>query len=868
MKDIFFKVLELSLSGSILIGAVLLLRLILRKAPRWILCLLWLLAGLRLILPFEIPSPYSVQPEFDTVISTALPQQSPSFDSVPPEPAETLPPQSQDQAVTMPAQPQKTPLRLTDILPWVWLAGAVGLLGYSFLSSLRLKRRIRESVILQEGIWICPNMDTAFVLGLIRPQIYLPVGLSVEERELIVSHELTHISRLDHWTKLLFFGVLAVHWFNPLVWLAYGLLCRDMEMACDEKVIRHMDPSQRKAYSAALLRCGTPTVRIAACPVAFGEVSIKQRIKGVLNYRKPRFWIVLGAVLAVVIVTLCFLTSPSADDPSLPSVDTVLETISQRETLITVRYRVNVNGTQGIYKLDAADAAEILESVRWRGLLRERKTGYQGYITLMLPEDCSLRIYDNRNASVIRGEKMKHYRLSRDIFPELCALLTPADEDDVISGGAESLLDWGISMTLDNISAIGGRLILQQDGTPLRGELWFGSDFHLETLTADGWKSVDLITEYAIFTTEAYGLDIGGNHINLLNWSHLYGSLEAGIYRVGKTISLSQDTNPSLSKTFYAQFTVTEEMAPATPTVSSLEEQITAQEGILRCRQAMTQAKNSESLWLYITRHDGVNGSSNVYCWRLSDWMFQYQDPNLDYDTVKWLYYDGVQYLYDEVTDEAGNVLASYRWQIDSHPGSHTFQLPYPFDLDWNSIELEFRESRLSEGKRYVTLYFPDYLDTFVFCFDENGVLKNFELWEDDGKREYSYTLDFNRAYDELWMQYQLARNEVDLLTERNDLFYEELFTRKSDGAYATRHTYELFTELYRAPEEFVRQLYRVYTKDPEAAERVFSLMNNEVDFYAPGRFLETVAELRKNPNVNQQIVERLAQCYPYEDQP
>lgn len=869
MKAVFLKVLELSLSGSILIAAVLFARLLLRKAPRWTLCLLWLLVGLRLALPFEIRSHTSVQPEFDTVISTVVPQQSPSVSSVPPELMETMPPQYTGQTVTIPAQPQQAPVQPMDILPWVWILGISGMLGCSFLSFLRLKRRVRESVIVQEGIWICTNADTAFVLGLFKPQIYLPAGLNSEERELVISHERTHISRLDHWTKVLFFVVLSVHWFNPLVWLSYGLLCRDMEMACDEKVIRHMDTTQRKAYSAALLRCGAPAVRIAACPVAFGEISIKQRIKGVLNYRKPGFWIVAAVALALVIVILCFLTSPAPEDPALLNADTALETISQRDTLVTFRYWVSTKGHMGVFKLDASAASKILESVRWRGLLREHKDYYQSYVTLKLQENYSLRIYDNRNAAVIYGENIKYYRLSRDIYPELCELLAPADLDDVRSSESEYMPEWGISMTLDNISPTGARLTLRQDGTPLSGDIWFGSEFWLEALTEDGWTRIQYLTDFAIFTAEAYSLGIGGTHTTHLNWDHLYGSLSAGTYCLGKTLSLEQDTNASVSKTFYVEFTVTEESAqPTDPTSSSFGGPAAKEELIRQCRDAMAQAQNSFSLWLYATRIDGNNSNSNVYSRYGSDWMFEYRDPDQDYDTVKWLCYDGVQYLYDEVTDEAGNVLAPYRWQIDPNPDSHTFALPYPFDLDWYDIELEFRESQLSNSMRYVTLYCPDRLETFVFCFYQNRVLQNFEVLNDSGKREYICALDFNRALDELGMQYRLARNEIDLRTSRDDAFYEELFTRKTDGIYTTRLCYELFVALYQNPEEFVQQLYRVHTKDPEAVENVFSLMSNEVEFSAPGRFLETIAQLRQNPNVNQQIVERLAACYPYDDNP
>ena len=307
MDAIFERLVQISLSGSILVLAVLLLRLILKKAPRRTVCLLWMLAVFRLLVPLQIESEWSLQPEPVTIIP---PKQTESFDSGTVHTA--VPPENWEDPVEYPLrQPQETPKQTEpmDILPWIWLAGAVLLAAHGAVSYLRLKRRVRSAVILEEGVWVCPGLDTAFVLGFFRPQIYLPL-LSVEERELVLLHERQHIRRLDPWWKLLAYAAVTVHWFNPLAWVTYVLMCRDMELACDQETVKDMDNARRKAYSEALLNCAARRSGIAACPVAFGEISVKERIRMVLNYKKPGFWVTLFALIAAAAVGFFLMTSP------------------------------------------------------------------------------------------------------------------------------------------------------------------------------------------------------------------------------------------------------------------------------------------------------------------------------------------------------------------------------------------------------------------------------------------------------------------------------------------------------------------------------------------------------------------------------
>ena len=320
MDKLFIEVLNLSIAGSWMILAVLLLRLILKRAPKAMVCALWLLVGLRLLLPFSVESALSLIPSRQTVSAAIV------------EPG-TLPPVSVGGIQVLPTQdggyngPSQVdvidsglpaldralnpvinesfapemgdsvdPLQLlTAVSGWVWLLGCMGILGYGALSFLRLKLRLRESVLAGPGVREGAMVDSPFVLGIFRPVIYLPLGLSERDREMVLSHERAHLKRRDNWVKPLAFVLLALHWFNPLVWVAYVLLCRDIEAACDERVLRDMSREERRAYSAALLNCSVRPRMISACPLAFGELSVKGRIKSVLNYRKPGFWISLAA---------------------------------------------------------------------------------------------------------------------------------------------------------------------------------------------------------------------------------------------------------------------------------------------------------------------------------------------------------------------------------------------------------------------------------------------------------------------------------------------------------------------------------------------------------------------------------------------
>ena len=284
-------VLTTSFHGSIVILAVLILRLVLRKAPKKFICLLWVLAGIRLLLPIPIESAYSLQPK----------------------------------GIQIPI-----PANLRTVLMILWITLAIVISAYSIGSYIHLRRKVFDAVKIPGG-WESDRIETAFVLGFIKPKIYIPTGMSPEIRKQILAHERTHLEKGDHWIKMIGFIALAVHWFNPLVWVSYILLCKDIEMACDERVVQFMELKERKAYSSALLRCSTTKAHYAACPVAFGEISVKYRIKSILNYRKPSFWISLLAIIAFVFVGVCLMTSPQTTVEVPVDADVPLREISQQD---------------------------------------------------------------------------------------------------------------------------------------------------------------------------------------------------------------------------------------------------------------------------------------------------------------------------------------------------------------------------------------------------------------------------------------------------------------------------------------------------------------------------------------------------------
>ena len=374
MNEFFLKIINMSISASWLIFAVLILRLVLKKAPKWVNVLLWGIVAIRLICPFSFESALSLIPSAETFPKKII--SGPSFDVQ----SGITPVDNRIndylgdryfEGVTVPANNGNT---IMTILTIVWTIGILLLVAYTVISYWRLHREIDTAVRYKDNIFQSENVSSPFVLGLIKPRIYLPFKLDGQDMEHVVAHEQAHIRRKDHWWKPLGFLLLTIHWFNPLMWLAYVLLCRDIELACDEKVIKGLSNEQRADYTQALVACSVNHRMIAACPLTFGEVGVKERVKSVMNYKKPAFWVIIIAVIVCVGVADCFLTNPKQDRYTLRI---VVPAGSQEEFVYTDEEVSTVRNSIKIWSGDGLGDTEVL-------LFPVNKTAETGYTATYL----------------------------------------------------------------------------------------------------------------------------------------------------------------------------------------------------------------------------------------------------------------------------------------------------------------------------------------------------------------------------------------------------------------------------------------------------------------------------------------------------
>ncbi len=313
MSELFLHIVNMSISAGYIVLAVLLLRLLLKKAPKWIAVVLWGIVAVRLVCPFSIESVLSLIPSAETFSPDIMTENVPSINTGIPIINNTFNPVIGESLAPAPGDSANPLQIIVPILAAIWLLGIAAMLIYTIVSYIRLVRQIGTAVLYKENIYQSENVISPFVLGLIKPRIYLPFDMNDDAMTHVIAHEQAHISRRDHLWKPLGFLLLTLHWFNPLMWLAYIMLCRDIELACDEKVIKELDQNVRADYSQALLNCSVNRGMIAACPLAFGEVGVKERVKTVLSYKKPAFWIIVLAIIAAIVVAVCFLTDPKSE---------------------------------------------------------------------------------------------------------------------------------------------------------------------------------------------------------------------------------------------------------------------------------------------------------------------------------------------------------------------------------------------------------------------------------------------------------------------------------------------------------------------------------------------------------------------------
>ena len=407
MSELFLEIVNRSIAASWIVIAVLILRFCLKKAPKWVNVLLWGIVAVRLIFPFSIESALSLIPSAETVSPSIMMETAPSVQTGVPALDQVINPVIDHSLAPAPGA-SANPLQIwIPVLTVIWLWGVAALFLYSAVSYRRLRRRVCEAVILRDNIYQSENVCSPFVLGIIRPKIYLPYHMDKREMDHVIAHEQTHIRRRDHWWKPLGFLLLTVHWFNPLLWLGYILLCRDIELACDEKVIREMGSEQRADYTHALVSCSVSRRSIAACPLAFGEVGIKERVKSVMNYKKPAFWIILASALICAAAAVCFLTNPKTEQ-SLPSGGD------------------NVSDMGPAQAEKWFDYLENPEEMNWDGRLEIALPEYPGVTFRWYPEKMEA-VTENEITPLYTGMPIWNTYfcdLTGDGLPELCSTIT------------------------------------------------------------------------------------------------------------------------------------------------------------------------------------------------------------------------------------------------------------------------------------------------------------------------------------------------------------------------------------------------------------------------------------------------------------
>lgn len=440
MSAWFLKLLNMSAAGSVLILAVVVLRALLRKAPRWLLCAMWALAAIRLVCPFSLSSPLSAFRAAPSIVSEsgevevfrpAGGSEKPllAVDTVqierPRTDAETI----REIPGTSYAVTQRSRDAYLPPLVQAYLLGLAAMLLYTVISTLLLRKRVSASLRRRGNVRVCDELASPFILGIVRPVIYLPSSLSEEERRYVLAHERAHLRRWDQVWKPLGFLILSVHWFNPFCWLAYVLLGRDIELACDERVIRELGRTERAAYSQTLLNCSAHRI-LAACPVAFGETDVKTRVKAVLNYKKPAFRIVLAAVLGCVVLILCFAAKPMPGEPDLSFLNykNAIPLIGQNDTAPYANlYPADSDGVQpGV--ADSRALVQLLESAKWtKRRAPSSSPEPRGFIEFMIEDDYRIIVYQSeRLAAVCFGNDIRYYRTAAGDYEAALAAFIPA----------------------------------------------------------------------------------------------------------------------------------------------------------------------------------------------------------------------------------------------------------------------------------------------------------------------------------------------------------------------------------------------------------------------------------------------------------
>ena len=544
MTDLFLKVLNTSFSAVWLVLGILLARLVLKKAPRSLVCGLWALVALRLIFG-GIEAPFSLVPSAEIIPPESLFEQAPAIYSGLPVIDQAVNPVYSESLRPMPGA-SVNPLQVwLAVFANIWLLGMAVMALWAALSWLRVRRQVRESVP-EDGVYLCDRISSPFLFGLIRPKIYLPSCLEGDARSHVIAHEKAHLARRDHWWKPLGFLLLTVNWFNPVMWLAYTLLCRDIELACDERVVRRLPAEEKKAYSSALLQCSLPRRAIAACPLAFGEVGVKQRVRSVLNYRKPTFWVIVTAAVLIGILAVCLLTDPVAETPETeetthtephqdPEADEPNLGISLRLEQITPESATLVctqDGTPWHEIITGAPwSLQALRDGVWVDLMLEDSFWTAEAYPIPIGESRSFQLDWSRDVGTLEPG---FYRIAKTFSGYAQVTLHQSASESVTRTcyAVFEINPLGIHLDVTDVTPGGATLVCTQDGTPWR-EITTGSEWTLEQLTDGGWVSV--LPEDTTWTAISIGVNQNGTTNWNLSWEQIVGELGPGQYRVGKS---------------------------------------------------------------------------------------------------------------------------------------------------------------------------------------------------------------------------------------------------------------------------------------------------------------------------------------------
>lgn len=940
MKELFLNILTASLHGSIIIGVILLLRPILKKAPKNTLCLLWLLAALRLMLPFEIRSSLSLQPDMEGMNlpgAEYAEQMTSGFQSstqdviLPPVEWEDVPVQTPDMESSR--QPVEdtviyeidVPLKVKilenyeQIVAMLWMAGAAGLMIYSAVAYLLLKRKVRDSVVYADGVWVCGSLESAFVLGFFRPQIYLSAALTENDRRYVLLHERTHIRRGDHWWKLLGYLTLALHWFNPLVWLSYSLLCRDLEMACDEAVVKTMSVEERKTYSAALLACSVRGARIAACPVAFGEVSVKQRIKNVLHYRKPAFWITIVALVLVAVVAVCFLTSPKKQ-PDVPA-ENVTEateptdvTQSEEEELIQccrdamVKLQKAEQGYRHIVNMDDPNRVIntfLYDAEYWCFQYRRPGWDYQDVIWLTYEDKTYSFEGDTDDYGIMSAI---HYWKPDEDADKKPFMVYPLDldwktiplnylESSTDSQGQTVTLEYPHYNPFTFCFDSTGELLWYEIGdssgeaeaTTTRTYVQYPGDSISNHLRGLYSEALNTVNENELVYTDGFYQSIFTPESSPLNAAELFYGFYQNPRRFIDRLAAAEKVNPSVSAQVIE--CMGKEVNNYAPylfryTLSQFPDTFYPEIiGGLNAIFAETEKENSDTdQQQKLTREEIWNLCMNAYE-ELCRWptyrvclssagnpgySFHYiyganyyikSAVELGYDKLMYqgkLYYRVQPSYMDNREIPAGWI--SENWAKSHYPGVFDgAREQYVWETrDWDSLGLVLRSWEQEDSG--LTVKFTEKADEhqqWSFTLNAFGTLTSIRASRDERmEKQWDILLYERMAIDKPRIMYASAyRESPDAVIVRDQAFYEELFTRVTDGAYTTMWISHLFEALYAQPEEFVRQLSRKYYEDSELVKDVLKSMSYETQWYEPERFNRVVEDLRKVQNLDQSVL-------------